>query len=284
MSAFSLAAAATIALAPEFDPALPIELIDVLENARSELGDITELTASISAEGVRQPITVYREGDRLILWTGHRRVACSKSLGKTTISALICPKPSPAEFKIGQLVENMLREGMTEQDIYRTCKELESLGMARKDIAQKLGKSAGSASKYFAPDRCPPGGMEAFLESKLTLGQCYDIVTSNSPSDTQARFLKGATRKEAKTAASNGRSPRTVTVNIPLPVEAGKVNGMVSVTGVAGAPLDLDATEGLLKRALKAVKAAKSENLQVDTAEMLWADLAAPKPADTANN
>ena len=52
------------------------------DNPRKDLGDITELTASIKANGVLQNLTVVpRNTDGYTVIIGHRRLAAAKAAG-----------------------------------------------------------------------------------------------------------------------------------------------------------------------------------------------------------
>ncbi len=75
-----------------------IDLIDRNpENPRlvfrpAELDDLLE---SIRVNGVQVPIAVYKEGKRYVLIDGERRWRCSLKLNRSSIPALVQPKPDP---------------------------------------------------------------------------------------------------------------------------------------------------------------------------------------------
>ena len=261
---------ATIVTSPEFNPALPLDQIELHENARSDLGDLTELAASIAHDGVTQAITVYREGDRYVLWMGHRRVAASRLAGKTTIPAIIQPKPTPTEFATKQLVENIQREGMDDRDIHASVVKLEALGLARKDIAKALGKSAGQVSKYFAPLSCPPEAVELFQAGKLKLGQTYTISQSPQPLETMRLILGGATRTQAARTPKKGENSTTER-HEKLVIHM--ANAGVIVKAKKGQnPLCLADVQQLLKEATAKVDRAVAEGLGIKAASLGWAD------------
>ena len=66
-------------------------------NPRKELGDISELTESIKAKGVLQPLTVIPKmdeqgdiaGDNYTVLIGHRRMAAAKAAGETKVPCVI---------------------------------------------------------------------------------------------------------------------------------------------------------------------------------------------------
>jgi ParB/RepB/Spo0J family partition protein len=277
MSAVQLAGIASIVTSPEFNAALPIDLIDIRQNARSDMGDLTDLTASINSSGVQQPVIVIRNGSRFEMWQGHRRLAASRSAGKDTIPVLIHDTmPSPKEFKIGQLVENLQREGMSEQDVYRSCVELGRLGLARKDIAAALGKHPSRVTCYFAPDSCPPEVKELFLAGKLTLGQCQKIAASPEPLATKDLFLGGATHNQAvrKTRQKpEGSEPGSKggAVRIDLP------NANIIVKGPS---LTLASIAEILATAHKAAEKGNVDGLTARSFSNVMRDLAKKPPGE----
>jgi ParB family chromosome partitioning protein len=68
---------------------LAIDKIIIGVRHRVDMGDLSELAASISAIGLLNPIVVTRAG---VLVAGARRLAACKSLGMTEIRATILPE------------------------------------------------------------------------------------------------------------------------------------------------------------------------------------------------
>lgn len=80
------------------------------ENARRDVGDVTELAASIRARGLLSPLIVCahprRPGGYQLL-AGHRRLAACKKLGIDQVPVKIVPVPE--EHTVTMLVENCQR-------------------------------------------------------------------------------------------------------------------------------------------------------------------------------
>lgn len=57
--------------------------------------ELEQLLESIRVHGVQVPISVYRAGHRYVLIDGERRWRCSLKLNRSTIPALIQPRPDP---------------------------------------------------------------------------------------------------------------------------------------------------------------------------------------------
>jgi ParB/RepB/Spo0J family partition protein len=94
-----------------------LELVDIGDNVRDDVGDLTELTASIAELGLLSPVKVTAQADgRYRLVYGQRRVLACRALGRLRISAIVEPTSDvDAEGprrSIEQLVENLQREDL----------------------------------------------------------------------------------------------------------------------------------------------------------------------------
>src|SRR5262245_2522923 len=89
-----------------------IKIEDILfENrAREDYGDLEELKASITENGVIQPISV-RSSDLRLLAGGRRYTACSE-LGFTTIPAIVLDVDEIGAKEV-ELIENIHRKDFT---------------------------------------------------------------------------------------------------------------------------------------------------------------------------
>jgi ParB/RepB/Spo0J family partition protein len=100
-------------------------------NFRTE--ELDELTESIRRYGVQVPISVYREGKEYVLIDGERRWRCSLKLNRSTIPALIQPKPDPLKNLLLMFNIHALREQW----------DLLTIAMKLPTIIKLLQKQAG---------------------------------------------------------------------------------------------------------------------------------------------
>ena len=254
---------------------------------------IKELCYSIIATGLHQAIGAIDRGTYGELLYGFRRITAIRwgqsdhlPVPELIPVMLYDPAITPQEVRIIQLTENLQREDISDVQLFHAVVELEgTLGMAKKDIAAMLGFSPAKVTRAVSPQNCPPEAMDYFLAERLTLGHCYKISTSADPLATMAHFLKGGTHDEAEAAArpkSSTSGEKTSSVRIPLALDSdgGMRGGRVSISGLPGQGLDLEATETLLKDALQAVKEARKESWTLKNAQAIWRDRFAA--ADTA--
>ena len=116
----------------EFDP----------KNPRSEIGDVSDLVASIRAHGLIQPITVRRTEDgKFVVVAGNRRLAALKEL-KRSVSAIEVEFSTEKEYQEVSVAENIVRTQMSPVDEAKAVAALFRRGKGRLEIGAMFGKSA----------------------------------------------------------------------------------------------------------------------------------------------
>lgn len=125
-----------------------LELVDVDDNVRVDVGDLTELMASIAELGVIQPIKVTAQpnGRYRVVW-GQRRVLACRELGRQRIPAIVEP-PSTVDVhgarrSIEQLSENLQRKDLNPIEEAVAIREVLDADpkLTQEALADKLGMS-----------------------------------------------------------------------------------------------------------------------------------------------
>lgn len=114
-------------------------------NPRKDLGDLTELSASIKENGIMQNITVVpksdgKEGEYTVL-IGHRRCEASRLAGLKEVPCKIVEGLSEAQQIEVMLCENMQRADITIEEQAESFQQLLLFGLTEEDIAKKTGFS-----------------------------------------------------------------------------------------------------------------------------------------------
>ncbi len=128
-----------------------IELDENQPRKQFDAESINELSQSIIEYGVLTPISVSKiDGEKFILRHGERRYRAAQLAGLEVIPAII-----DNEYKentlIKQLIENIQRESLTNDEISNAIKHLYyQEKMSLTDIAKALGKSNAYVSNYHA--------------------------------------------------------------------------------------------------------------------------------------
>lgn len=112
------------------------------DNPRKELGDLTELTASIKAKGVLQNLTVVpqEEGEGYTVIIGHRRHAAAMLAGLEAVPCVVT-KMTPEEQVETMLLENMQRSDLTPYEQAKGFQLMLDMGRTVEQIVEKSGFS-----------------------------------------------------------------------------------------------------------------------------------------------
>lgn len=160
---------------------LPLDVIDEHpDNPRKDLGDLTELAASIEAQGVLQNVTVMEDPDkpgRYLALLGHRRVAASRLAGKETIPARIVRGLSRAEQIELMLVENLQRTDLTPVEEGRSYQGLLDLEIPMTEISRATGRAVSTIKNRLTVASLPEVFTAAITERQITLQQAVDLAT-----------------------------------------------------------------------------------------------------------
>ena len=115
---------------------------------------LAELTASIKAHGLLQPIVVRRVADGFELLAGERRFRAAQAAGADRLPALVREVDDPLEIA---LIENLQREDLSPLEEAEALATLIARhGYSHREVADLLGKSRPYVSNTLALLRLPP--------------------------------------------------------------------------------------------------------------------------------
>lgn len=182
---------------------------------RMEIGDLTDLVASIREKGVLEPLLVRPSevGGRFMIISGERRYRAAREVGLREVPCIEMDVDDRAVAEIA-LIENLQRKDLTpfeEADGLQVL--VERFGYTHEEVARKIGKSRSSVTESLAIATLPGDIRElcrrADISSKSLLLQ---IVRQPNP-EAMGSFVKqvseqGLTRDEARKARSGKKSSR----------------------------------------------------------------------------
>jgi ParB family chromosome partitioning protein len=178
-------------------------LVSHPRNPRAGLGDLAEITASIAAHGVFEPLVVLtrpayeaaadaagddrRPGDDA--WThvivmGHRRAAASRAAGLTEVPAVIRDDLAGPQAIAAMIGENIHREGLEPLAESDAMGELAREGWSQRKIAAEIGCSQGHVSKRLALLKLPGPVRDAVACGQLPTGLAVDLQQAVAGIDT----------------------------------------------------------------------------------------------------
>jgi ParB family chromosome partitioning protein len=139
------------------------------DQPRTSMGDLAELTASIAARGVLEPILVRpREDGHFTIISGERRYRAALEAGLAEIPCIEM-EVSDSELLEVALVENLQRKDLTpfeEADGYRALRE--RFDYTHEKIAEAVGKSRVTVTEALAIGRLPEPVKEECRRADIT--------------------------------------------------------------------------------------------------------------------
>ena len=195
---------------------IPLDKIDPNpEQPRTDFGDLTELTASISDKGVLEPLLVKpsRATGRWMIIAGERRFRAASAAGLREVPCVEMEVDDNTVAEIA-LIENMQRKDLTvweEADgLVALC---ERFGYTHEDVARKLGKSRSSVTEALSIAAIPSDVRQMCREADVSAKSVL-LQIVRQPDDESMRRLatqitsRGLTREDAREVRRQEMGPR----------------------------------------------------------------------------
>jgi ParB family chromosome partitioning protein len=209
--------------APDPVRASPVEAdIDRLEpndyQPRSYVDDarLQELSRSIRANGIIQPIVVRRVGDRFQIIAGERRWRAAKAAGLLRVPVIV---RDVAEGQEQSLLEMALIENIQRQDLnpieealaYRRLAD--DFQLTQEDIASAVGKDRATVANFLRLLRLPDEVRSEVASGRLSMGHARSLLSLAGEADQ---------RRVSRDVIARGLSVRETESLVKKLVEAGQ--------------------------------------------------------------
>lgn len=168
---------------------IPIEdLFPHPDNPRKDLGDLSELSESIRANGVLQNLTVVPDtasGTGYTVIIGHRRLAAAKIAGLTELPCIVAEMTEKEQLST-MLVENMQRSDLTIYEQAQGFQLMLDMGESVDQIAEKSGFSKATVRRRLKMGELDPETLKEVSTRQLSitdfdkLAQIESLETRNS--------------------------------------------------------------------------------------------------------
>jgi ParB/RepB/Spo0J family partition protein len=161
----------------EFDSLVPAP-----DNLRQhvDMGTLKELAQSIEAQGILQPLLVTPRDGKYLIVAGHRRWAAVGTLVEAgqwdRLIPVIAREMSDEQRLEAMLVENLRRDDLDPLEEATGYFKLVEMGMKQKDLAAKVGCSAGHISKRLSLLALPEVIQKGLLSGKFTMELCLEAT------------------------------------------------------------------------------------------------------------
>ena len=138
---------------------------------------IEELTESIRAQGIVQPLVVTPEGEGWTIIAGERRWRAARRAGLEEVPVVVREVVDARELLELALVENLQRSDLNpleEAEAYAALQEKFSL--SQEEVAGRVGKARTTVTNSLRLLRLPEEVRDLLREGKLTAGQARPLL------------------------------------------------------------------------------------------------------------
>jgi ParB family chromosome partitioning protein len=163
--------------------------------SRFDEAAIEELTESIRAQGVVQPLLVTPEGEGWVIVAGERRWRAARRAGLETVPVVVRAVADERELLELALVENLQRSDLNpleEAEAYAALQE--KFGLSQEQVAARVGKARATVTNALRLLRLPEEVRELLHEGALTAGQARPLLALAGPEE-QIRVAERAVRE-----------------------------------------------------------------------------------------
>ena len=182
---------------------------------RIEIGDLTDLIASIREQGVLEPLLVRPSevGGRFMIISGERRYRAAREAGLRELPCIEMDVDDRAVAEIA-LIENLQRKDLTSfEEADGLLVLVERFGYTHEEVSRKIGKSRSSVTESLTIAGLPQDIRELCRRADIASKSLLLQVVRQSDKDAMEGFVKrvseqGMTRDEARKARTTkqGRS------------------------------------------------------------------------------
>ena len=171
--------------APQVGSISDISLTDIETNPYQPRTDfdelaLSELSESIKVQGLIQPITVRRNGNKYQLISGERRLRASKLAGLTEIPAYIRTADNQQMLEMA-LIENIQRENLNAIEVALSFQQMiDECNIKAEQLGERVGKNRTTVSNYLRLLKLPPIIQASIRDGKISMGHARALISVES--------------------------------------------------------------------------------------------------------
>jgi ParB family chromosome partitioning protein len=194
---------ASTTTSPSFVELDPRSLAAHPGNIRDDLGDLTELTASITAVGVLEPVIITpvasddeksaKKAAAYRILAGHRRVAAAIKAKAATVPCIVrVDLHSDVDSLTTMIVENVHRSDLSATEEAAAYAQLAAFDLTPAQIAERTGRKTKTVRDALKLHRLPEVVRQPVADGAITLEQAVEIARFADDEKAHARLMKAA--------------------------------------------------------------------------------------------
>lgn len=162
------------------------------DNPRKNIGDVTDLAASIKTNSLLTPLSVVPNGERYRVIAGHRRLAACKQAGTGAVPCFVLDL-DPLQQLEAMVAENCQREQLTVLEEADAIQGMLDLGATTANVAHRLGRSGD-----YVRDRVKAASIKTEVRAsrddfgQISIGQLVAIARYDGQPDRQKELAQAA--------------------------------------------------------------------------------------------
>lgn len=144
---------------------------------------LEELTESIRAHGIVQPLIVVKKDGGYQLIAGERRLRAAELLGLKTVPAIVRDASTQEQLELA-IVENVQRKDLNPMERAFAYKKLiDEFGLTQDEVAKRVGKSRVTVAHTLRLIELPEEVQRAVAEEKISEGHAKVIAGAPNPKE-----------------------------------------------------------------------------------------------------
>lgn len=143
-------------------------------NPRRDVGDVSEIAASIKSVGLLEPLIVSPNGEGFEIICGHRRAAAAKAAGLAMVPVIVRELDEKGRIE-AMLVENLQRADLSPVEEAMGYKRLVELGVKQSEIASRVGRTQGHVSKRISLLDAPDVALKALDAGRISVEDALEL-------------------------------------------------------------------------------------------------------------
>ena len=171
-----------INVTPSIGSISAISIADIETNPyqpRTEFDQVAlnELADSIKVQGLIQPITVRKNGNKYQLISGERRFRASKLAGLTEIPAYIRTADNQQMLEMA-LIENIQRENLNAIEVALSFQQMiDECNLKAEQLGDRVGKNRTTVANYLRLLKLPPAIQASIRDNKISMGHARALIS-----------------------------------------------------------------------------------------------------------